>query len=150
MLIAVSGEWWKFKIGSREHYEDKISLFPGLEDEEEEEKKKKRGRAKQKGKGKLLPKVTTIERHEDHGPLMVKPKSDVNQAKPKPGQWSKFILFGTPASNQQLYLIHELLKNIQRDLIDEIGRQADNISVVRTLAYHSPASDIVGFTGIIR
>ncbi|XP_006457514.1 hypothetical protein AGABI2DRAFT_147038 [Agaricus bisporus var. bisporus H97] len=129
VLVAVSGEWWRFKIGLRENYEVQMNLDSKLsmENEEDDKDETKKARASKKGKGKYIPKLYTIQRHEDLGPRhMAQLSSDVKKTEPRPGTWSKNILFGTPASNQRLYFIHELLKEIQHGLIGEVDEHADN------------------------
>ncbi|TFK20187.1 hypothetical protein FA15DRAFT_600138 [Coprinopsis marcescibilis] len=54
----------------------------------------------------------------------------LRDALPEANAWSKIVLFGTPASNQRFYLIHELLKREAERLVEvyvenpELGKDA--------------------------
>jgi len=48
-------------------------------------------------------------RYEDLGEEMEQVRTNVEHAKPLDNDWSKFILLGSPASNQRLFLIHRFL-----------------------------------------
>jgi hypothetical protein len=130
ILVAVSGEWWRFSISFRDDFE------ASSEDSESEDKETKGKKKKGKQKSGSKARGHSFQRHQDIGSKnMAQPKRNVNDAMPAPGNWSENILFGTPPSNQRLYLIHELLKEIQDSLVDEFEQAADTVSQVGDLAY---------------
>jgi hypothetical protein len=74
---------------------------------------------------------------------MAQLEQNVDDAEPGPRKWSKNILFGTPAPNQRLYLIHELL--------DEVEQATGTISQVRNLANVLAGSNIIiVLTGVVQ
>ncbi|GLB40056.1 hypothetical protein LshimejAT787_0705660 [Lyophyllum shimeji] len=133
ILIIAVGEWWRFRIFTRDEYEDvkqsleKFSFFEEQEDKEKQQEKKKK-KKKKTGAGIRVPAKRTLEEDGRQGgwPYKREPiklfheiddvepiQSNWNDCKPEPGTFTRNILFGSPQSNQRFYYIHTLLKRLE-------------------------------------
>ncbi|KAF8231249.1 hypothetical protein L208DRAFT_1033016, partial [Tricholoma matsutake] len=91
IMFACVGEWWSWKIATREQYSDKIPYCPRRQGEGDKERSEH------------------AIRYEDLGADMEPVRTNVELAKPPDNDWSKFIRLGSPAFNQRLFLIHRFL-----------------------------------------
>ncbi|TFK34783.1 hypothetical protein BDQ12DRAFT_715114 [Crucibulum laeve] len=66
--------------------------------------------AKDKGGDKTKP--TVAQRYLNLGAHMQSAVGNIDEGKPLPADWSKYLLLGTEASNQALFLIHQTLQNL--------------------------------------
>ena len=94
-------------------------LFQEVENRAQEEQKKLPPK-KTKPSG---PKAETTERTKrwtelKPANLMAKEEDNILRAKPSKGRWSKFLRYGTPASNQALFLVHKMLRDLLNQLQD--------------------------------
>jgi hypothetical protein len=112
ILIAACGEWWMFRVATRKGMPSEDIWDPlesPDEDGDDDEKVLYNHRSQGKTPG---PRVTaSVQRYTDLGPdEMAVFNGDVEDAMPPADEWSKFILFGTEASNQHFFFIHRWLK----------------------------------------
>ncbi|KAF8871545.1 hypothetical protein BD779DRAFT_1576261 [Infundibulicybe gibba] len=138
VLIAASGEWWRFCIMDRNHLEraDTKTNTKGSEVDHEDSEVDHEGseldhkvRSKKTARGRaMVPAAKRKQRrpsrspgnprsHQDLGhDHMEKCWDDITKAIPPPGTWSNNILYGSEASNQRFYLIHSTIAELQGQL----------------------------------
>jgi hypothetical protein len=110
ILIAACGEWWRFTLATRGGMAlDGIYNYFDNPEEDDDDKVSYKHPSRGERDG---PRVSAaVRRYTDLKNVdMDAYKTDVEDAMPPAGQWSNYILFGTKASNQRLFLIHRWLK----------------------------------------
>ena len=121
ILIAACGEWWTFKLATKIRVEQgSYDVLSGLYDNGEAdsdndkvsyESHSSHGKTKSQRIGSQ---ATVARRHTTVDPdEMAVLQDNVEDAMPATDEWSEYILFGTQASNQRLFLIHRWLE-VQR------------------------------------
>jgi len=123
ILIAACGEWWRFRVATRDGMksEDTFNLLESPDEEdsnfdvdENDMVSYNKHSSESRGETKKVPghRVSALQRYTDLGPGgdMDVLKGDVENAMPEIDEWSGNICFGTGASNQRLFLIHRWLK----------------------------------------
>ena len=139
-------EWWSFKKVVR-HAKDAIFKQEGSSDSQEEDdddeaedsepwhRPKSRGPpAKKNNTFRALPptSVDGMRRWKDLTPEYLEHLyENVEDAMPEPNLWTSFIRFGTPQSNQRLFLIHRALKEMRTMLAEEMRSSSVYDSDVR-------------------
>lgn len=114
VLIAACGEWWRFKIARKDDYSMAGDFLVDVQDSEMVDYKPVHPKPK-------APRSKDVCRHVDDtvvlDPLFAEMVvHDVDQAKPDENDWSLHLNFGSKASNQRMYLIHELLRELRDGL----------------------------------
>jgi hypothetical protein len=123
ILISACGEWWRFKVANKDAYSTAGNFFDdggGIKRADSVRVEYTPGHPKSESKPQTKgPRPTYICRHVDDvvvkNPLFSElVVHDMDQAMPR--DWSFNINFGSKASNQRMYLIHELLQNLRHEL----------------------------------
>ncbi|KAF9562367.1 hypothetical protein CPC08DRAFT_722236 [Agrocybe pediades] len=103
VLIAMVGEWWSFRFVRASDVAETLS-----EESSPEEKQKK---IKYHRSSQLM-------RHQAlRSPLVEEPVANIDDAVPPGSEWSNNILFGTPASNQRLFLVHREIQSLKNAMV---------------------------------
>ncbi|KAF4622428.1 hypothetical protein D9613_008996 [Agrocybe pediades] len=98
VLIAGTGDWWSFRYFKPG--QEKLPSSPPL--------RKDRDMSKRSGPH---ARSETFKRYMDiDSAYMELPVADINDAEPPEGEWSGLMRFGTPASNQRLFVVHRKIK----------------------------------------
>jgi hypothetical protein len=102
ILIAACGEWWRFRFATRKEMQSE-DLWDSLQspDDSEDDDDKVSYKHPSRGEMQAGPRVSaSVQRYTDLRDVTIAVyKSNVEDAMPPAGQWSKHILFGTKASN---------------------------------------------------
>ena len=122
ILIVGCGEWWRFMIANRAYFERGGDFFGEMEDEDDtapaHNRQGKRAQLKRRGPGHLH----SVHRHKEIGEeFMEKAEDDIANVMPDENVWSNNIRIGTPASNQRLYSIHNMLGEMKDKLAPPIA-----------------------------
>jgi len=105
VLIAACGEWWRFKIATRKAYSTAGDILDGVYNRKASQMVDYKS-ALPKPKG---PRPTHACRHVGD--------RDVDQLKPLEDEWSSYMSFGSKVlSNQRMYIIHKLLRELRDGL----------------------------------
>lgn len=121
ILIAACGEWWIFKIARRESYTFSNMFSSDLHNSEIDSEEMMAYNPALPQDTPQGPRPTNICRHVDDAVLNDPSFSesaveDLDAATPTEDEWSLHINFGTKASNQRMYLIHELLRELRAEM----------------------------------
>lgn len=169
ILIAAVGEWWRFSFVDRVQFphvfahDDESDMLDslddsGVEDHHSDSSWKSSGdhrkhptynnkkRVKQdvakasKGKAKVIEKTMKMTRFKVVSKIHMAPfHENVDHALPLNNAWSQYILFGTPESNQRMYLIHEELRKMKHSL--EVQALARMKNLRKEEGYQSDGTD---------
>ncbi|KAF8874963.1 hypothetical protein CPB84DRAFT_1797095, partial [Gymnopilus junonius] len=113
ILIAAAGEWWQFQFVTRAKFMNMDRGHGKSQFVTVQSQSSGMGGKKKKG----LSRFSTIDTKTEPA------YTDVKKARPLLGSWSDYICFGSKASNQRLYLIHEELKKISKALkVDAVAQ----------------------------
>lgn len=144
ILINAVGEWWRFRILTRDEVETANKAVPFFQelDEEQEQEKTKETKTKKKGSRNQAPKKPTAKKSQSLPPKRVPIKifrnlndlepiyPDAEKCGPKKGYYTSNILFGSHQSNQCFHYIHSLLKR------DESMPAKLDVSLFACLLFH--------------
>ena len=135
ILIAACGEWWTFRFATRMEMQSE-DLWNSLQSPDDSEDDDDMVSYKHPSRGEMQagPQVSaSIRRYTDLRDVTIAEcNSNIEDAMPPAGQWSKHILFGTEASNQCLFLIHEWLKQQQGEVHLTYAAKADEVRFTYT------------------
>jgi hypothetical protein len=115
ILITACGEWWRFRVATRK---DMLSediwdplVSPAWDEDGDDDNDKVSYKHPSRGETPGHRVTASVQRYTALGSdVMAVFNGDVEDAMPPADEWSKFILFGTEASNQHFFFIHRWLK----------------------------------------
>jgi len=127
ILVGCSGEWWRWRVATREEFQirENVCLLGEEEDEEyddedENDKVSVSMRAMKEDYDSDPLNIESMVRNIDIGEDEAPEVDDAEQAWEK-GEWSLSLRLGTPASNQRLYLIHKHLSTVVDNVMHTDG-----------------------------